>query len=138
LLVGFGIYSLVRPTMTRQVSRWWAYLCGFLAGCLGGAYNVHGPPIVVYGSLRHWPPPQFRASLQSFFLPSSILILIGHGLGGLWSPEAFWLFGLALAPIILAVFLGSWLNRLIPPGRFDRLIHAIILTLGLLLLLSAR
>jgi len=47
---------------------------------------MNGPPLVVYGTLRRWPPDQFRATLQSYFLPASLAGLGGYWLAGLWVP----------------------------------------------------
>jgi len=45
---------------------------------IGGAYGMNGPPLVAYGSLRRWTPPErFRATLQGYFLPARAADLIG-------------------------------------------------------------
>jgi hypothetical protein len=51
---------------------------GFVAGALGAAYNTNRPFIVIYASLRHWPPEEFRATLQGFFFAAGRPILTGH------------------------------------------------------------
>ncbi len=63
-----------------------AWLFGFSAGVLGGAYGMNGPPLVIYGALRHWPPEVFRANLQGYFLPASLVGMAGFWLAGLWVP----------------------------------------------------
>jgi uncharacterized protein len=50
-----------------------AWVFGVAAGILGGAYGMNGPPLVVYGALRRWSPGQFRATLQGYFLPASVM-----------------------------------------------------------------
>ena len=47
----FSGYSLLgrRPLHLEHDSRAWMLSCGFLAGVLGGAYGMNGPPLVVYG-----------------------------------------------------------------------------------------
>ena len=59
-------------------SRRWAYPAGFIAGCLGGAYNTAGPPVIVYGSLRQWPKEEFRAVLQAFFFVNAVFTVASH------------------------------------------------------------
>ena len=56
-----------------------AWLFGFGAGVLGGAYGMNGPPLVAYGALRHWSPKRFRATLQGYFLPASLVGIAGSG-----------------------------------------------------------
>src|ERR1700761_5853392 len=68
----FAGYSLLgrRPVHLEHDSHPWMFGCGFLAGVLGGAYGMNGPPLVVYGAMRRrghphtLPPPPARASLS--------------------------------------------------------------------------
>ena len=135
-LVGFGLYSIVKPSMPTVRNHLWVYFFGFLAGCLGGAYNTHGPPVLIYGTLQDWSPVRFRATLQGFFFPVGLIVLASHGLGGLWSDEVFSLYALALLPMLAAIYAGSELSRRISPARFHRLVHLIIIGLGALLLVQ--
>ncbi|MCX5823494.1 MAG: sulfite exporter TauE/SafE family protein [Deltaproteobacteria bacterium] len=87
IIIVFSCYALFRPRLIRLKQEWTAYPFGFLAGILGGAYNSNGPPIAIYGTLRRWRPDRFRTNLQGYFFPSSVIIVAGHGLGGLWTSE---------------------------------------------------
>jgi uncharacterized protein len=71
VLIAFSGYSLVgkSPPELRSDSRPWLPGCGFLAGVLGGAYGMNGPPLVIYGAMRRWSPQHFRATPQGYFLP---------------------------------------------------------------------
>lgn len=134
VLILFGLYRLLRPGLPWIISRGWAYPLGFLAGMLGGAYNTNGPPIVLYGSLRGWTPERFRATLQGYFLMTSVLIVLSHGIAGLWTARVLRLYLLALPVILLAILLGSWLNARIPAKRFEYLLFVALILLGVLLL----
>ncbi|MCB0084260.1 MAG: sulfite exporter TauE/SafE family protein, partial [Caldilineaceae bacterium] len=87
MLIGVGLYYLHRPTIQLFQGQQWAYLFGFVAGILGGAYSMASPPVLIYGAAQRWPPEQFRVTLQGFFLPLSTTILISHALAGLWSKQ---------------------------------------------------
>ncbi|MBW6486399.1 MAG: sulfite exporter TauE/SafE family protein [Syntrophobacterales bacterium] len=137
IIIGFSGYSLAKPQLDALKKEWLAYPFGFIAGILGGAYNSNGPPVVIYGTLRRWRPDEFRATLQGYFLPSSIIIVAGHGIGGLWSPAVLHYFLLSLPVTLLALLLGRRLQRFILPGRFDRLIHVMLIIIGMLLLFQA-
>jgi len=134
LLIGFGIYSLLRPVLPMLQQTRWVYLAGGLAGALGAAYNTNGPPVVIYGALRHWTPTKFRATLQGFFLPSTLAISGGHALSGLWNQDVFVLFGASLPVMLAAIWVGGWVNHRIEPERFLRLLYVIVIGLGVLLL----
>jgi uncharacterized membrane protein YfcA len=133
-LVLFSLYNLARPRLVTVQRDEWAYLFGFLAGILGGAYNTNGPPIVLYGALRRWSPVQFRATLQGYFVPAGLMIWVGHALAGLWTLQVVQLYGLALPLVLIAIFLGGRLHSRIPAHRFERLLYVILIGLGILLL----
>lgn len=132
LLVAYGLYGLVAPRLPEVRGEGAAYLFGFVAGILGGAYNTNGPPVVVYGALRRWPPEHFRATLQGCFLVTGLMIVAGQGAAGLWTPLVVRLYLLSLPAVLLAVYLGARLNRRIPRDSFARIIYASLVIMGLL------
>jgi len=134
VLIAFGAYSLYNPRSLSVHRPHWAYLFGFLGGVLGGAYNTNGPPVVLYGTLRRWPPDRFRATLQGYFVPASIVIWTSHGLAGLWTNRVLHLYVEALPLIAVAIVLGSYFNRRIPHARFERGLYGVLIALGVLLL----
>ncbi len=133
VLIGFGLYNLVKPHLPPLRSEKLAYLFGWVAGVLGGAYNTNGPPVIIYGALRKWPPESFRATLQCYFLPTGLMILIGHGLAGLWTPTVLRLYAYALPLILLAILLGGRLNKVMSGGQFNRVVYAILVVMGILM-----
>ena len=135
-LILFGVYSLTLPVLPPLHESSWAYGFGFIAGILGGAYNANGPPVVLYGTLRRWPPERFRATLQGYFIPTGGLIALSHGLAGLWTGEVFLFYLLALPLVLIAIFLGGKLNGHIPAQYFERLLYLTLVGLGLLLILN--
>ena len=135
LLVGYGGYSLLRPTLPALRSERWAYPFGFVAGVLGSAYNTSGPPVIIYGTMRQWSPALFRATLQGFFLASNILVIAGHGLAGLWTSEVLLLTALSLPVIFVAISVGAVVNQRIPAAQFTRLVFGLLIVLGALFLL---
>lgn len=110
-----------------------AYLAGFLSGFLGGAYNTGGPPLVVYGVLRCWPPTVFRATLQGYFLLLGLFVLIGHAATGLWTRSVLTSYLTLLPSVTVALWIGNWIHARISPARFTKGIDLLLLLLGLLL-----
>ncbi|MGK7929614.1 MAG: sulfite exporter TauE/SafE family protein [Spirulina sp.] len=131
-LIAFAGYSLGKFKLP-QVEKNWAYGFGFIAGLLGGAYNINGPPIVVYANMRRWHPQQFRVTLPCYFCLNAPSILIGHALSGLWTKEVFSLYGWALPAMAIAIWLGGHINRRLPMHHFQQLIYFILIGLGILL-----
>ena len=135
LLILYGLYNLFAPDLPVARGESSAYVFGFVAGVLGGAYNTNGPPVVIYGALRRWPPENFRATLQGCFLLTGLMILAGHGAAGLWTRQVTWLYLHSLPAILLGVFLGGRLNRRIPREAFGRIVYAALVVLGALFLI---
>jgi len=135
LLILYGLYSLLAPRLPVVRGEGLAYVFGFVAGILGGAYNTNGPPVVVYGALKGWPPEYFRATLQGCFLLTGLMILVGHGVAGLWTPQVLKLYAFSLPAVMLAVFAGERLNRRLPREAFGRVVYAFLVVMGVLFLI---
>jgi uncharacterized membrane protein YfcA len=143
LLILYGGYSLLQPMLDQAAARasithrGWALPFGFASGVLGSAYNITGIPIVVYGTLSRWHRTSFHGTLQAYFLFADILIVIGQGLGGLWTSNLFTLYAFSLPAIIIATLLGLFLHRRIPTEKFTRYVFLLIILFGLLSLVTA-
>src|SRR5213079_699758 len=123
VILAFAAYCLARRDPPELRDDRLAWLFGFGAGVLGGAYGMNGPPLVVYGALRRWPPEHFRATLQGYFLPASLVGMCGYWLAGLWVPAVTSYYLLSLPPALVAIFLGRIVNRRIQGQRFLRYVH---------------
>jgi uncharacterized membrane protein YfcA len=139
LILAFAVYSLIgrAPMELKRDSRPWLLTCGFLAGVLGGAYGVNGPPLVIYGAMRRWTAQHFRATLQAYFLPASIVGMAGYWLAGLWTPTVTHFYLLALPAAIPAVFLGRLVNHRMSGALFAKCVYVGLCGVGALLLLES-
>ncbi len=137
VIIAFSAYSLAGGSRHELKDDKFAWLFGFGAGVLGGAYGMNGPPLVVYGSLRKWSPQHFRATLQGYFLPASLAGLGGYWLIGLWTPAVSRFYLLSLPGIVAATFLGRMINRRIRAHRFVLYVHGGLIAIGLILLSEA-
>ena len=137
VIVLFALYALRGPGTRALADDRWAWLFGFGAGVLGGAYGMNGPPLVVYGSLRRWSPSQFRATLQGYFLPASLVGFAGYGLAGLWTRPVARYYLTALPVIALAIALGHVLHRRLDATRFRTAVHVALAVIGLVLLVES-
>lgn len=117
--------------------KFWLIACGFVSGITGGAYGLNGPPLVLYGTLRRWPPPHFRATLHAYFLPVSLAGALGYWYKGIWDAEVTKYFLLSLPVVVPAVFAGRILNRKISGDRFIRYVYAGLIVIGGILVLQA-
>jgi uncharacterized membrane protein YfcA len=137
VIISFSSYSLIRRHRSPLHDDRFAWLFGFGAGILGGAYGMNGPPLVVYGALRGWSPANFRATLQGYFLPASLVGMGGYWLAGLWTPAVTRYYLISFVPALVAIFVGRMINRRIDARRFLYVVHFGLIAIGALLLLQA-
>lgn len=137
VIISFSTYSLLgtREVVLGNDRRAWIF--GFGAGVLGGAYGMNGPPLVIYGALRGWSPERFRATLQGYFLPASMVVMVGYWLAGLWTPEVSRFYLLSLPVVAVAIFAGRVINRRMDGRRFLLYVHIGLIAIGVMLLVEA-
>jgi hypothetical protein len=109
-------------------------VAGFCSGILGGAYGMNGPPLAVYGSLRRWSPQHFRATLQGYFLPASLVGLLGYAALGLWSSSVTRYFLVSLPAVLVAIVIGRFFNDRLHGKAFFQIVFAGLLVLGAILI----
>jgi uncharacterized protein len=138
-IAGFSIYSLTakKRLHLEQDHRMWLLGSGFCSGVLGGAYGMNGPPLAVYGSLRRWSPQHFRATLQGYFLPVSLIGLIGYAAVGLWVPAVTHYFLLSLPGALVAILIGRAINHRLRGDGFFRYVYAGLIVIGSVLVMQA-
>lgn len=137
-IIGFSFYSLLgskRRVLERDDKRL-LLLFGFAAGILGGAYGMNGPPLAIYGTMRRWSAMQFRATLQAYFLPASLIGLIGYYLAGLWVPAVTQYYLLSLPIALPAIFLGRFMNRCLGDSVFVKYVYIGLIATGFFLVIE--
>jgi uncharacterized protein len=139
IIVAFSVYSLVGRALLelKRDSEGWLLACGFCAGVLGGAYGMNGPPLAIYGTMRRWSAQHFRATLQGYFLPASIIGMTGYWLAGLWVHPVTHYYLLSLPATVIAVFVGRAINHRLHGDAFTKYIYLGLAAIGLLLSIQA-
>lgn len=133
----FALYKLASPMIGHFKNDRYSFLFGWLAGVLGGAYNAVGPAIVIYGVMRRWKPDRFRATLQGYFLPVGILLVISHALAGFWTIQVLTYYAWSIPIVLVAVWFGKFINRRISVERFSIYIYVLLLVLGGMLVIKS-
>jgi uncharacterized membrane protein YfcA len=136
-IVAFSVYSLVSGSRFELKNDRLVWLFGFAAGVLGGAYAMNGPPLVVYGALRRWSREHFRATLQGYFLPASVVGMAGYWATGLWVPAVTRYYLVCLPAALAAIFLGRVVNRSLKDRSFALYLHIGLIMVGTTLLIQS-
>jgi uncharacterized membrane protein YfcA len=139
IIMAFSIYSLSgkKPAELKTDSRAWLFGCGLFAGILGGAYGLNGPPLAVYGAMRRWSAQHFRATLQGYFLPASIIGMVGYWIKGLWVPVVTHYYLWSIPFMLPAIFLGRAINHRMHGEKFFNYVYFGLAAIGALLLIQS-
>jgi len=138
LIILYSLYSLyfTKNKALEEDNKFWLFVCGFLSGVFGGAYGLNGPPLVVYGNLRQWSAKHFRATLQAYFLPVSLLSVVGYYSKGLITTQVNIYFLYSLITTIPAIFLGRYLNHKLKDGAFFKYVYWGLMVISVVLIVS--
>ena len=133
LLVAVGLeWRRVYPE--RLTGRGWGLGAGVLAGVIGGAVGTPGPPVILYAASQGWGPRTMKANLSAFFTVNQAVILAGYWWAGLLTPEVWRLALSYAAPAVIGCLAGVALFDRLDAARFRRIVFALILVSGLVLL----
>lgn len=109
---------------------------GLLAGILGGATGIPGPPIILWCALRGWDKETQRATFQSFFIGIQVLILGIYIATGLVNARSLQLVLVAALPIIISAWFGLRVFKRFTEHDFQRVIFGLLLVSGITLVVS--
>ena len=135
IVILYSVYALFRFRLPTLRHTKWAYGFGFVAGILGGVLNTSGPPVIIYGTCREWPPAEFKSNLQAFFLVASIMAIITHASSGNFTPFVWENLLWSLPGAFLGMFLGFKLDGRVNPHQFRQIVLVLLLIMGTSLLI---
>jgi uncharacterized protein len=154
LLTSFAIWSLARRrswgagagpgalvsdgnAKRAGLRGWWLDLgFGLLAGASSAAFDIAGPPMLIYAAARGWSADELRVNLQAVFLPLSLLTLGGHAIAGLWTREVATLVVIALPIVVLGLYFAPRLRTRIERAA-EWIVYLLILVFGVVELTRA-
>jgi uncharacterized protein len=138
-LIGLVLVVVValefRGAIPRHLGgRAWRFATGFLSGVIGGAVGTPGPPVIVYVTTQGWSPHTMKANTMGFFVINQGVILAGYWWMGLLTREVATVAAAFALPALAGVGAGVALFGRLDPVRFRRIVFALLLVSGVLLL----
>jgi uncharacterized protein len=134
VLIGVPFYSRYTRARLGPPHSWWAYLAGFVSGCLGGCLGTNGPPIVVYAALQPWDKDVMKATLVGFFFIAHLGAFALQASSGLATTRVFTMVFGSLPFLALGVFSGSFCYTRISSASFRKVIMIMLVAMGLFLI----
>lgn len=135
VLIAYALYRTRGESLQARLDVRWGYVAGFLAGVLGGAYNIFGPPAIVYASAQGWEKEAFKANLQAFALVISTLTGGAHAISGSLTHDMLALLLIGVPCAVFGMVLGFWLDPFISKERFGQVITTFLVVMGVSLML---
>lgn len=114
---------------------------GSLAGLFGGAFDVQGPPLVLYGNSKGWNPRMFRDNILTVVAVNSALIILLKQLQGAEGGLADFYYSYfcltSLPGVLVGVACGQYVADRIDKGVFQFVVLGMCLCLGVNLLAAS-
>lgn len=111
---------------------------GLAGGVLGGIAGLSGPLPTIWASLRGWGKDERRAIFQGFNLTILAASFLAQATAGLMTLDLVRAAAIALPGTLIGAAFGQRLYRRLDDVSFDRIVHAILLAAGLMLMWSGR
>jgi uncharacterized protein len=115
----------------------WGYVAGLVGGALGGAFNTGGPPAVIYGSMRPWSHIEFAATLQIFFLLTSVIQLVAFTWTGMITIEILQVDAVLVPVTMIGGALGARVAHRLNRDLARKMVLGLLLVLGCVFLYKA-
>ncbi|MGF1489338.1 MAG: sulfite exporter TauE/SafE family protein [Prochloraceae cyanobacterium] len=136
LLVFYSLYTLTKPAVKISLPSNFGVLVGFCSGSLGGAFNMNGPPVILWGAIKKWNKNEFRSILQAYFGISGLIVIAFHAMTGLTTTTVLKYFVFSIPITFLGILTSNYFAEKIPQLRFQQMVCGILILLAVLLVIS--
>jgi uncharacterized membrane protein YfcA len=139
LLTAFSLYNLLRPSLAalKWAGRWSDGGVGVLNGLLGGATGLGGVVPTLWCALRGWPRDEQRAVFQPTAVATFVMTIVWLGGGGMITADIIRLFVVGLPLLAAGTALGWMLYGRLDEAAFRRIVLALLLVSGLVLIVTS-
>lgn len=135
-IIIYVLYSVFNFPVPMLKTPNWAYFIGFLSGVGGGAYNMAGPPMIIYADTQRWSPSFFKANLQGCFLVITVVAILTHAISGNVTGDVLQKSLVAMPFVLVGSVAGFYLDRFINPAIFRKIVLGLLLIMGIILVLT--
>jgi hypothetical protein len=133
----FALASLLGLRRDFDNERTAYVVAGFLAGLLGGATSIPGPPLVLFFQNQRVAKEAFRANLIAFFLSLYLVTIPMYALNGLVTWELAKASIIFVPPILIGAGAGVRLSHRIDEASFKKIVLVLVIITGFISILTA-
>ena len=134
ILIGYAGYALANFKLP-SLHPAWASLFGFFSGLLHSAYNVGGPPLVMYHSTHeHWLARRFKGNTQAIFFVMGFVVIYEHYRMGNITPAVIQNYAIMTPTMAVALLLGVWAEKFIKQDVFRKMVMLLLICIGIKLI----
>lgn len=131
--IGYAIYVLSGLRLPEMQENW-GVVFGFLSGILHSAYNVGGPPLVIYNSTHDWKARRFKGNMQAIFFVTSLFVIFAHFSAGNITNPVLTLYLTMIPVMVIALMTGFYLEKYVSQQLFRKGIMILLIFIGLSLI----
>ena len=134
ILVGLTVIAAsvlvyrMREVKTTRAGVVPAVAAGVVSGVLRASTSMGGPPAVLYLLGAERDVEAFRGTILAFFLPMSLVTIVGLAAVGRVTPDVLRTSAIALPAMVIGMFAGVWLRSRVQ-GELFRLLVLLLLIL---------
>ncbi|MGN0314342.1 MAG: sulfite exporter TauE/SafE family protein [Fusicatenibacter sp.] len=155
MIAGFGIMQLVQPSLLLKLygvfifvialkkmfqkkevplAKWLGYIIILLAGIIHSMFVSGGSLLVLYAATVFSEKKTFRSTLSMVWVFLNTLLFISHIKSGYFTSPTVHLTLACILPLILAVWIGTWLHNKVRQETFLKITYILLLISGIMLL----
>lgn len=114
-----------------------AVIVGAVSGLLRAATSMSGPPSVLYILGTEREIETFRGTLLAFFLPASVITVVGLAAAGRVTPDVLRTSAIGLPAVAAGFFVGGWVRSWMPDRVFRTVVLAVLVVTSVAVIVSA-
>jgi uncharacterized protein len=130
LVIMYALYALFAPRVPELKTDRAMGPFAFTSGVLSGAYNVGGPPIVLYADARRWSADEMRSNLQGFFMLKGLILIVAHTVAGNFTPAVWTSFVWSIPAMGIGLGAGFAMYGRINEHRFRQIVQVLLVAIG--------
>ena len=127
----------VREVTTTRAGVVPAVAAGVVSGVLRASTSMGGPPAVLYLLGAERDVEAFRGTILAFFLPMSLVTIVGLAAVGRVTPDVLRTSAIALPALVVGLVLGAWLRYRVREELFRLLMLLLLILSSIGVIISA-